>query len=103
VWDLAAFPEGSTHVTGPEREAVAALAALGMVDAQRAVLPRVRRSRGGTTAAGRSTVATGCASTSRSSPGLDVACGEVDRVARRNNEAGDKPSDHAPVVVDLSV
>jgi len=27
---------------------------------------------------------------------------EVDRIARRNNEAGDKPSDHAPVVVDLA-
>ena len=34
--------------------------------------------------------------------GLDVTAVSVDRVARRNNEAGDKPSDHAPVVVDLS-
>jgi exonuclease III len=27
---------------------------------------------------------------------------DVDRVLRRNNEAGDKPSDHAPVIVELA-
>jgi exodeoxyribonuclease-3 len=102
VWDLAAFPEGSTHVTGPERDAVAALLELGMVDAQRAVLPQGEAYtwwdyRGGAFHRGH-----GLRIDLALVAGLDVASVEVDRVARRNNEAGDKPSDHAPVVVDLS-
>jgi exodeoxyribonuclease III len=102
VWDLAAFPEGSTHVTGPEREAVAALVGLGMVDAQRSVLPEGEAFtwwdyRGGAFHRGH-----GLRIDLALVAGLDVAAVSVDRVARRNNEAGDKPSDHAPVVVDLS-
>jgi exodeoxyribonuclease-3 len=101
VWDLGAFPEGSTHVTAPEREAVAALVALGLVDAQRAVLPEGEAFtwwdyRGGAFHRGH-----GLRIDLALVAGLDVAAVEVDRVARRNNEAGDKPSDHAPVVVDL--
>jgi exodeoxyribonuclease-3 len=102
VWDLAAFPEGSTHVTAPEREAVSALMALGLVDAQRAVLPEGEAFtwwdyRGGAFHRGH-----GLRIDLALVAGLDVAAVSVDRVARRNNEAGDKPSDHAPVVVDLS-
>ncbi len=102
VWDLAAFPEGSTHVTAPERDAVAALLGLGMVDAQRAVLPQGEAYtwwdyRGGAFHRGH-----GLRIDLALVAGLDVAAVEVDRVARRNNEAGDKPSDHAPVVVDLN-
>jgi exodeoxyribonuclease III len=102
VWDLAAFPEGSTHVTGPERDAIGALAALGLVDAQRAVLPQGEAFtwwdyRGGAFHRGH-----GLRIDLALVAGLGVAGVSVDRVARRNNEAGDKPSDHAPVVVDLT-
>lgn len=102
VWDLAAFPEGSTHVTGPERAGIAALVALGMVDAQRAVLPQGEAFtwwdyRGGAFHRGH-----GLRIDLALVAGLGVTAVSVDRVARRNNAAGDKPSDHAPVVVDLS-
>jgi exodeoxyribonuclease-3 len=102
VWDLAAFPEGSTHVTVPEREAVAALTALGMVDAQRAVLAQGEAFtwwdyRGGAFHRGH-----GLRIDLALVAGRDVVAVEVDRVARRNNEAGDKPSDHAPLIVDLA-
>jgi exodeoxyribonuclease-3 len=101
VWDLAAFPEGSTHVTAPEREALAAIVALGMVDAQRAVLPQGEAFtwwdyRGGAFHRGH-----GLRIDLALVAGLAVEAVSVDRVARRNNEAGDKPSDHAPLVVDL--
>ncbi len=101
VWDLAAFPEGSTHVTVPEREAIEAMTALGMVDAQRAVLARGEAYtwwdyRGGAFHRGH-----GMRIDLALVAGLDVVAVEVDRIARRNNEAGDKPSDHAPLIVDL--
>jgi len=102
VWDLAAFPEGSTHVTAPEREAVAAIVALGMADAQRAVLPDGEAFtwwdyRGGAFHRGH-----GLRIDLALVAGLTVEAVSVDRVARRKNEAGDKPSDHAPLVVDLA-
>lgn len=102
VWDLAAFPDGATHVTAPEREAVAALVGLGMVDAQRAVQPTGEAFtwwdyRGGAFHRGH-----GLRIDLALVAGLDVDAVRVDRDARRNNAAGDKPSDHAPVVVDLS-
>jgi len=102
VWDLAAFPDGSTHVTVAEREAVQALVDLGMVDAQRAVLPTGEAFtwwdyRGGAFHRGH-----GLRIDLVLVAGLTVDAVSVDRIARRNNEAGDKPSDHAPVVVDLS-
>jgi exodeoxyribonuclease III len=102
VWDMAAFPEGSTHVTAPEREALEAIAALGMVDAQRAVLPDGEAFtwwdyRGGAFHRGH-----GLRIDLAYVAGLGVTSVAVDRTARRNNEAGDKPSDHAPVVVDLA-
>ena len=102
MWDLAAFPEGATHVTAPEREAVAALVDLGMVDAHRAVQPQGEAFtwwdyRGGAFHRGH-----GLRIDLALVAGLEVAAVSVDRDARRNNAAGDKPSDHAPVVVDLS-
>lgn len=102
VWDLAAFPDGSTHVTAAEREAVQALVDLGMVDAQRAVLPGGEAFtwwdyRGGAFHRGH-----GLRIDLALVAGLTVDAVSVDRIARRNNEAGDKPSDHAPLVVDLS-
>jgi exodeoxyribonuclease-3 len=102
VWDMAAFPDGSTHVTTPERDAVAALVAIGMRDAQRVVLPQGEAFtwwdyRGGAFHRGH-----GLRIDLALVAGLEVAAVTVDRVARRNNEAGDKPSDHAPVIVDLT-
>jgi exodeoxyribonuclease III len=102
VWDLAAFPEGSTHVTAPEREALAAFTELGLVDAQRAVKPEGEAFtwwdyRGGAFHRGH-----GLRIDLALVAGLTVTAVEVDRVARRNNEAGDKPSDHAPVIVDMA-
>jgi exodeoxyribonuclease-3 len=102
VWDLAAFPDGSTHVTAAEREAVQALVDLGMVDAQRSVLPTGEAFtwwdyRGGAFHRGH-----GLRIDLALVAGLTVDAVSVDSIARRNNEAGDKPSDHAPLVVDLS-
>jgi len=103
VWDLAAFPPGSTHVTSQEREALEALAALGLQDAQRLVLPAGRAFtwwdyRGGAFHKDHGLRI----DLALIGPGLQVQAVEVDRVFRKNNEAGDKPSDHAPVVVDLA-
>jgi len=102
VWDLSAFPEGSTHVTPAEREALQALLDLGLVDAQRAVQPEGQAFtwwdyRGGAFHKGQG-LRIDLALASRD---LRIASVEVDRVLRRNNEAGDKPSDHAPVIVEL--
>jgi len=104
VWDLAAFPEGSTHVTGPEREAVEALLAVGLRDAQRVVDAEGEAFtwwdyRGGAFHKGHGLRI----DLALVSDDLDVVGVEVDRQLRRNNEAGDKPSDHAPLVVDIAV
>jgi exodeoxyribonuclease-3 len=103
VWDPAAFPPGSTHVTGPERDAVAALLALGLRDAQRVTQPDGPAFtwwdyRGGAFHRGHGLrIDLVLASAS-----LPVAGVEVVREQRKQNAAGEKPSDHAPVVVDLS-
>jgi len=102
VWDLAAFPEGSTHVTEPERDGLRAIEALGMRDAQRVVAPDGAAFtwwdyRGGAFHRGHGLRI----DLAFVSGHLEVARVEVDRALRRNNEAGDKPSDHAPLVVDL--
>jgi exodeoxyribonuclease-3 len=102
VWDVDAFPAGSTHVTDPERAAVASLLALGLRDAQRVVQPTGPAFtwwdyRGGAFHRGHGLrIDLVLASAS-----LEVAAVEVVRAQRRQNAAGDKPSDHAPVVVDL--
>jgi exodeoxyribonuclease-3 len=103
VWDLAAFPPGSTHVTPAERDALGAMLDLGLQDAQRVVQPDGQAFtwwdyRGGAFHKGHG-LRIDLALVSRD---LEVVGVQVDRVLRRNNEAGDKPSDHAPVIVDLA-
>jgi exodeoxyribonuclease III len=104
VWDPAQFV-GATHVTPQERAGLAGVLAAGVRDAFRAVDPEAGAEgftwwdyRGG-------------AFHRRhglridlvlASADLDVAACVVDTVYRRNNAAGDKPSDHAPVVAGLT-
>jgi exodeoxyribonuclease III len=101
VWDPDLFV-GATHVTPDERERVHALLDTGLTDAYRAVEPEVdgytfwdyrmgafRRRMG---------MRIDLALVSED---LRVRSCEVDTTFRRNNQAGDKPSDHAPLVVGL--
>ena len=101
VWDPGAFV-GATHVTSEERAGLEAVVAAGYVDAFRAVAPdevgftwwdyrmgAFRRGMGmriDLALVGRELTVAGC---------------EVDTTFRRVNAAGDKPSDHAPLVVEL--
>ena len=104
VWDPAAFPAGSTHVTAPERDAITALLATGLRDAQRVAQPEGPAFtwwdyRGGAFHRGHGLrIDLVLASTA-----LDVEGVEVLRELRKQNAAGEKPSDHAPVLVDLGV
>ena len=103
VWDLAAFPPGSTHVTPAERDAVDALLAVGLRDAQRVVRPEGEAYtwwdyRGGSFHRGHGLRI----DLVLASAVLGVEAVEVARELRKQNAAGDKPSDHAPVVVDLA-
>jgi exodeoxyribonuclease-3 len=100
VWDPAAFV-GSTHVTGPERAAVAAIRDLGLVD----VVPRPGKGPNPFTywdyRAGSFHQDMGMRidHVYASAPvAARVTDAWVDREARK----GKGPSDHAPVVVDLS-
>lgn len=103
VWDPAAF-EGATHVTDDEREALAGVVAAGLRDAFREVVPdepgftwwdyrmgAFRRGHG---------MRIDLALVSEH---LGVRSCAVDTTFRRVNEAGDKPSDHAPLVVGLDL
>ncbi len=101
VWDPAAFV-GATHVTPEERDRLAAILDLGVTDAFRAVEPdevgftwwdyrmNAFRRRMGMRI-----------DLALVSPDLSVRSCEVDTTFRVANEAGDKPSDHAPLVVGL--
>ena len=99
VWDPAALV-GQTHVTEPERERVAALGALGLVDVVRARLGDEQRFtwwdyRGGAFHRGWGLrIDLVWCSRALASTVTDAF---VDRDARK----GSKPSDHAPVVVDV--
>lgn len=101
VWDIRAF-DGATHVTEPERERFRQLLETGFVDAYRQVEPRepcftwwdyrmgaFRRGMG---------MRIDLALVEKH---LRVGDVSVDTAFRRNNAAGDKPSDHAPVVVTI--
>jgi exodeoxyribonuclease III len=103
VWDPALFV-GSTHVTPDERVRFEALLELGLEDAWRAVhgdevgftywdyrAGAFRRNMG---------MRIDAALVSRDLTIRDVA---VDTVFRRNNAAGDKPSDHAPLVLTVDL
>lgn len=101
VWDPAAFV-GATHVTPDERAALAAVIDAGVVDAFRAVEPdevgftwwdyrmQAFRRRMGMRI-----------DLALVSPHLRVRSCGVDTSFRAANAAGDKPSDHAPLVVGL--
>jgi exodeoxyribonuclease-3 len=100
VWDPAAFT-GSTHVTAPEREAIAALLALGLTD----VMPRALKGapytywgyRAGMFHKGEGMRIDLMLLDGRLAP--QVVDAYIDRDARK----GTKPSDHAPVVVEVKV
>jgi exodeoxyribonuclease-3 len=100
VWDPSAFT-GSTHVTAPEREAIAALLALGLTD----VMPRALKGapytywdyRAGMFHKGEGMRIDLVLLDGRLAPLLEDAY--IDRDARK----GTKPSDHAPVLVDVRV
>ena len=99
VWDVGAFA-GSTHVTEPERAAVRALTDTGLVD-----LP-ARPGKGDRPftywdyRAGMFHQDKGMRiDLVLASPELEVTDAYVDREARK----GKRPSDHAPVVVDLAL
>ncbi len=99
VWDRAAF-DGATHVTAPERQALAELHALGLHDLLRARWPDERAFTYWDYRAGMFSKDLGMR--------IDLALGTgdvrdrlraawVDRAARK----GKGPSDHAPLVIDL--
>jgi exodeoxyribonuclease-3 len=101
VWSPAAL-EGATHGTPEERAAVARLLAVGLVDVQRALDPEDPAFtwwdyRGGSFHRGHGMRIDLVLASERLVPHACV----VDTAFRRNNAAGDKPSDHAPVVVEL--
>ena len=100
VWSMKAF-EGATHVTGPEREAVARLREWGMVDAFRAVYDDERLFtywdyRRGDFHQHRGMRIDLVLVTEPLARRVTWAL--VDRNARK----GQQPSDHAPVLVDLT-
>ncbi len=101
VWDASAL-EGSTHVTPAERRGLTAVLREGLSDAYRQIDPdgdgftwwdyrmgAFRRGWG---------MRIDLALVSEH---LTVTSATVDTVFRRNNSAGVKPSDHAPLVIDL--
>jgi len=99
VWDIAAF-EGLTHVSGPEREAFASLVDWGLVDVFRRRWPDDGLYTFWDYQAGRFH--------KRQGMRIDMVMATeplAERVAAvlmdRNARKGEKPSDHAPVVVDF--
>jgi exodeoxyribonuclease III len=101
VWDPAVFV-GSTHVTPAERQRLAAVQQLGLTDAFRAI----HADRDGFTfwdyRAGAFRRNLGMRiDLVLASDHLTVRSCEVARAYRRVGEAGDKPSDHAPLVAEL--
>jgi exodeoxyribonuclease-3 len=100
VWDITKF-NLSTHVTGPERDALARLRAWGLTDAFRAVDDEANGFsfwdyRGGDFHQGRGMRIDLAYVTAPIAARLTAA--RVDRDARK----GEKPSDHAPVIFDLA-
>ena len=103
VWDPGFFVS-STHVTAEERSRVEGIVRLGLRDAYRELHPdevgftwwdyrmgAFRRGMG---------LRIDLALVSE---GLGLRSCWVDTVFRRNNRAGDKPSDHAPLILDLDL
>ena len=99
VWSVKAF-QGSTHVTGPEREAVARLREWGMVDAFRAVYDEDRLFTYWDYRRGDFHEHRGMR--------IDLVLATEPLAARarwavvdRNARKGKQPSDHAPVIADF--
>ena len=104
MWDPAAFV-GATHVSGPERAALASLIDWGLVDVFQQQHPEGGifswwDYRGGDFHKGQGMRIDLVLLTGRS---LAERCSRavIDREARKKSPAGNKPSDHTPVVVDL--
>ncbi len=101
VWDVAQAGL-TTHITEEERERLAALFSLGFVDAFRVVEPDAEGFTWWDYRMGAFRRGWGMRiDLALVGPGLAVTGCRVDTGFRRVNAAGDKPSDHAPLVVDL--
>ena len=98
MWDPAVFT-GSTHVTEPERDAIARLLGLGLTD----VMPRALKGEPFTYWDYRAGMFHKGEGMRIDLVLLDaILAGEVeDAYIDRDARKGTKPSDHAPVVVDL--
>lgn len=102
VWDPAFFV-GSTHVTRDERDRLAAILDCGLVDAFRVAEPDAVGFTWWDYRAGAFHRGMGMRlDLALVSHHLDVAGCMIDTTFRRLNLARDKPSDHAPLVIDLT-
>jgi exodeoxyribonuclease-3 len=100
VWDAVAA-HGGTHVSAPEREALARLRAWGLVDGYRAVQPAVGRFSWWDYRAGNFHRNEGMRIDllyATAPVAARIVWAEIDREARKGPPT---PSDHAPVVIDL--
>jgi exodeoxyribonuclease III len=101
VWDPAVF-EGGTHTHPEERKRLAAILATGLQDAYRVVEPEAQGFTFWDYRMGAFRRGMGMRIDAiLASHDLEVTSCTVDTSFRRNNAAGDKPSDHAPLVVEL--
>lgn len=101
VWDPALFV-GSTHVTAEERHGLAEVLASGLRDAYRDAEPAAAGFTWWDYRMGAFRRGMGMRiDLVMVSDHLAVAGARVDTTFRRVNQAGDKPSDHAPLVVEL--
>jgi exodeoxyribonuclease III len=101
VWDPAAFV-GATHVTPEERHGLAEILASGLRDAYRDAEPDAPGFTWWDYRMGAFRRGMGMRiDLALVSEHLAVARAQVDTTFRRVNQAGDKPSDHAPIVLDL--
>lgn len=101
VWDPALFV-GSTHVTAEERHGLAEVLASGLRDAYRDAEPAAAGFTWWDYRMGAFRRGMGMRiDLVMVSEHLAVAGARVDTTFRRVNQAGDKPSDHAPLVVEL--
>jgi exodeoxyribonuclease III len=101
VWDPAVF-EGGTHTHPEERQRLAAILDLGLRDAFRVAEPDVQGFTFWDYRMGAFRRGMGMRIDAiLASRDLEVRRCEVDTSFRRNNAAGDKPSDHAPLVAEL--
>ena len=102
VWDVAQASL-TTHITEEERSRLGALLSLGFIDAFRAVEPEGEGFTWWDYRMGAFRRGWGMRiDLALVGAGLTVTDCRVDTTFRRVNAAGDKPSDHAPLVVDLA-